>query len=46
MVLKNEELINTSGGAIKYGVYGLIGAAITFILGMIDGYLRPLACNR
>lgn len=48
MVLKNDELINVYGGAGTKGVgIGIIIAALgSFIVGIIDGFLRPLACNK
>lgn len=46
MALQDEELIELTGGAIKYGLLTVIGGVITFIIGIIDGYLRPLACNK
>ena len=46
MVLSKEELHNIYGGGIKYGWYAVIGGLITFIVGVIDGYLGPLKCNR
>ncbi len=47
MQLTNEELSNINGGAIKIAVTKwLIGGGIaTFIIGVINGYLRPLACS-
>ena len=46
MVLKTEELKGIVGGSAgKIGI-GLILAALgSFIVGIIDGYLRPLKCN-
>lgn len=43
--LKNEELYSVEGGAIKWGVFGGIAAAISFIIGFIDGYTNPKKCN-
>lgn len=45
MVLENKELMNISGGGFKYGIAALIGGLITFLVGVVDGYLRPLSCN-
>lgn len=42
-MLSNYELNNISGGG--YGWYLVLGGAITFLIGVIDGYLRPLKCN-
>ena len=46
MVLKDEIAIDTYGGKINYGIIAAIGSAITLIVGIIDGYLRPLRCNK
>lgn len=47
--ITNEELITITGGG-KKGVWGIIGVALgvigTLIAGIIDGYLRPLTCNK
>ena len=48
MVLENNELMNIIGGGTskKIGL-GIIFAALgSFIVGIIDGFLRPLACNK
>lgn len=42
--LSKDELMNVNGGngfAIGLGII----AGITFIIGVIDGYVRPLRCN-
>ena len=44
-MLSNEELYEIKGGAIKAGVLALIIGGVTFIIGVIDGYIRPLRCN-
>lgn len=41
--LNNEELHNIHGGGVAFGL--AIFAGITFIIGVIDGYVRPLKCN-
>lgn len=43
--LTNEELKNVNGGGINIGVIAGIAAGITFIVGIIDGIIRPLKCN-
>ena len=43
--LTNDELRNIRGGAISFGAGLLIGAGIVFLIGVIDGYIRPLKCN-
>ena len=46
MVLQNEELMNITGGAVKTTVLAVIGGVVAFVIGVIDGYLRPLSCNK
>ena len=45
MKLGNEELLNVSGGGISIGALAGIGALITFIIGIVDGYIRPEKCS-
>ena len=33
------------GGGISLGAGLLIGAGVVFLIGVIDGYIRPLKCN-
>lgn len=42
--LKEEELRSIKGGGL--GVCILIGGIVIFIIGVIDGYVRPLKCNK
>ncbi len=44
-MLTDKELLNISGGSIKWTLALVAGTIITFIAGVIDGYLRPLKCN-
>ena len=45
-ILKNEELYEISGGVIKTSIIlGIFGVGV-FLVGLIDGYLRPLACRK
>ncbi len=44
--LTQEELLNINGGAWKYGVIGAFIAGGAFIIGVIDGFLRPYACHK
>ena len=41
--IEENELKNVNGGGIGLGL--LIGAGIIFLIGVIDGYVRPLSCN-
>lgn len=43
--INEEELKEISGGGISIGSGLLIGGIITFIIGIVDGYVRPLACR-
>ncbi len=45
MYLDKKELLNIKGG-FSWSIAGLIGAGITFIIGVIDGYLRPNKCMK
>ena len=42
--LDNKELMTINGG-FSIGLGIAIGAGITFLLGVIDGFVRPLKCN-
>ena len=44
--MTDEELMNVRGGFSKGVAIGVIGVLVTFLIGMVDGYLRPLSCNR
>ena len=46
MELTELELKQINGGAFKFGLSAIIGAGITFLIGLIDGYMRPLSCNK
>ncbi len=41
--LEKKELMGISGGGLGLGL--LIVAGVLFIIGVIDGYTRPLKCN-
>lgn len=43
--MSNEELQNVYGGAVKWAALGIISTAVTFIIGLVDGYFRPLKCR-
>lgn len=43
--LTNDELKNVDGGGFKLGIGLGIVAGVTFIIGFIDGLIRPLKCN-
>ena len=44
--LNNEQMMKVSGGfQMSLGVFVGIGAAIVFVIGIIDGYINPNKCN-
>jgi lactobin A/cerein 7B family class IIb bacteriocin len=43
--LNNKELQNIYGGGISFGFIFAIAGLITFAIGILDGYIRPLKCN-
>lgn len=43
MKLNNEEMFKIKGGSFKF--WGVIGAGIVFIIGVIDGLINPRKCN-
>jgi lactobin A/cerein 7B family class IIb bacteriocin len=44
-MIKEEELFQIKGGASKWTVGFVVGAVVSFIAGLIDGFMRPLGCN-
>lgn len=45
MELKKEELIEIKGGSIMIRFF-IVGGIVSFIIGFLDGYIRPLKCNK
>lgn len=43
--LSNEELKEITGGGLSFGAWAVIGAGIVFVIGVIDGYVRPYKCR-
>lgn len=44
--LDSETMYNISGGAFSKAVAAIILAGGIFIVGVIDGIMRPLKCNK
>ena len=44
--VQTNELKTVYGGSISIGAGLAIVAGIVFIIGAIDGYLRPLSCHK
>ncbi len=45
MEVSNEELINAVGGVSKIAIGVIVGGFITLLVGIVDGFLRPLNCR-
>ncbi len=43
--LKNEELQKIEGGGIGFTTGLIITAGVAFLIGVIDGFVRPLPCR-
>lgn len=43
--LNKQELLECSGGGFSLGLGLAIAGGIIFLIGVIDGYIRPLACH-
>lgn len=43
--LKENDLKSVQGGFGGWAAVGIIGGII-FLIGVIDGYIRPLKCNK
>ena len=44
MILDKKELMKVHGGGFGLGL--LISAGVVFLIGVVDGYVRPLKCNK
>ncbi len=44
-MLTNKEMNLVTGGAFKLTFGIVLGSIITLLVGIVDGYLRPLKCN-
>ena len=40
-----EDLKKITGGGMSFGIGALIGAGVVFLIGLLDGFVRPLKCN-
>lgn len=44
--LNNEEMLKVKGGGISTRlIWGIIGGAVVFVIGVIDGIISPKKCN-
>jgi len=44
-ILKNEELNNVVGGGLTFKLLMSIVGVSSFVIGLIDGLIRPLKCR-
>ena len=44
--LNNNELFEINGGFAKIGAFTIVSAIISFIAGLVDGYINPQKCNK
>lgn len=44
-MIEEKELFQIKAGASKWTVGFVVGAVISFVAGLIDGFMRPLSCN-
>ncbi len=44
LLSKNEQL-EISGGGVNFSLIGGIGAAIAFLISVVDGFLNPTKCG-
>ncbi len=45
MNLTNEQLLSVNGGANFKAIFGIVTVVVSFIAGIIDGYVHPKACS-
>lgn len=43
--ISNDELREVKGGGVNWSMVAGIGAAASFIIGVIDGLINPKKCN-
>ena len=43
--LRENEMKQITGGGLSLGTIIGIGSFITFLIGLVDGYIRPLTCR-
>lgn len=43
--MKKGELIEIYGGA-SWGIWSIIGAALSFAMGLFEGFVNPIKCGK
>ena len=44
-MISDKELVTIKGGFSKLAVGGIVIGIVSFVIGLFDGYFRPLKCN-
>ncbi len=44
-IMNKEELMKINGGGFSLSAGLIFGGILTFLIGLFDGYVRPLACK-
>ncbi len=43
--LDKQALLKITAGGFSFGAILAIGGIVTFLIGLVDGYIRPLRCR-
>ncbi len=43
--INNDNLKKIRGGAVNWGMLAGVGAFVSFVVGLVDGYIHPKKCN-
>lgn len=43
--LRKEEMLNIKAEGLSAGAIAAIGAGIVFVIGILDGFVRPFRCR-
>ena len=43
--MSDSKLYSIRGGKAKYSILAIVGGLITFLIGVVDGFIRPTKCN-
>lgn len=43
--LNNEEMNKISGGGVNWTMIAGVGALVSLLVGIVDGYINPIKCN-
>jgi lactobin A/cerein 7B family class IIb bacteriocin len=45
-LVREQEMQQIRGGAVKWGIIAGIGAFASFMIGVLDGWTNPKKCNK